>query len=115
MPVSNQQKNQHLLWRAAFGPMAENANQLGHISQKDLYQVLVKTSSKEPVALNVAGNMYDGLIKGLQDIGKMQQLSKDQKRQFRKQSAEGIRSLNILWLDEMINSQAQLREKMSLF
>ncbi len=85
------------------------------ISQKDLYQVLIKTSSKEPAALNVAGNMYDGLIKGLQDIGKMQQLSKDQKRQFRKQSAEGIKNLNILWLDEMINSEAQLREKMSLF
>ena len=115
MPVTNQQKKQHLLWRAAFGPMAENANQLGHISQKDLYQVLVKTSSKEPAALNVAGNMYDGLIKGLQDIGKMQQLSKDQKRQFRKQSAEDIKNLNILWLDEMINSEAQMREKMSLF
>jgi uncharacterized protein (DUF1800 family) len=115
MPVSNQQKNQHLLWRAAFGPMAENANQLGQISQKELYQVLVKTSSKEPVALNVAGNMYDGLIKGLQDIGKMQQLSKDQKREFRKQSVEGIKNLNILWLDEMINSEAQMREKMSLF
>ncbi len=54
-----------MLWRAAFGPMAENANQLSHISQKDLYQVLIKTSSKEPAALNVAGNMYDGLIKGL--------------------------------------------------
>ena len=115
MPVSNQQKNQHLLWRAAFGPMAENANQLSHISQNDLYHVLVNTSSKEPVALNVAGNMYDGLIKGLQDIGKMQQLSKDQKRQFRKQSAEDIKNLNILWLSEMINSEAQLREKMSLF
>jgi uncharacterized protein (DUF1800 family) len=115
MPVTNQQKNQHLLWRAAFGPMAENANQLSHISQKDLYQVLVKTSYKEPAALNVAGNMYDGLIKGLQDIGKMQQLSKDQKMQFRKQSAEGIKNLNILWLDEMINSEAQLREKMSFF
>ncbi len=115
MSLTNQQKNQHLLWRAAFGPMAENANQLSHISQKDLYRVLVKASSKEPTALNVAGNMYDGLIKGLQDIGKMQQLSKDQKRQFRKQSAEGIKNLNILWLDEMINSEAQLREKMSLF
>ena len=115
MSLTNQQKNQHLLWRAAFGPMAENANQLADISQKDLYELLLKTSSKEPAALNVAGNMYDGLIKGLQDIGKMQQLSKDQKRQFRKQSAEGIKNLNILWLDEMINSEAQLREKMSLF
>lgn len=115
MSLTLQQKNQHLLWRAAFGPMAENANQLSDISPKDLYQLLLKTSSKKPVDLYVANNAYDGLIKGLQDIGKIQQLSKDEKRQFRKQSAEDIKSLNIFWLDEMINSEAQLREKMSLF
>ena len=115
MPFSNQQKNQHLLWRAAFGPMAENAGQLSHISQNELYHILEKTSSKEPETLHIASNIYDGLIKGLQDIGKMQQLSKEQKKQFRRQSAEGIKNLNILWLDEMINSEAQLREKISLF
>ncbi len=115
MSLTNQRKNQHLLWRAAFGPMAENANQLSDISQKDLYKLLIKTSSKAPVTLQVANNAYDGLIKGLQDIGKMQQLTLEQKKQFRKQSAENIRDLNILWLNEMINSEAQLREKMSLF
>ncbi|MGN6602246.1 MAG: DUF1800 domain-containing protein [Ginsengibacter sp.] len=115
MSLTLQRKNQHLLWRAAFGPMAENANQLSDISPKDLYQLLLKTSSKKPVDLYAANNAYDGLIKGLQDIGKIQQLSKDQKRQFRRQSAEDIKSLNIFWLDEMINSKAQLREKMSLF
>ncbi len=67
------------------------------------------------ITLQVANNAYDGLIKGLEDIGKMQQLSLEQKKQFRKQSAENIRDLNILWLSEMINSEAQLREKMSLF
>jgi len=51
MAVSNQQKNQHLLWRAAFGPMAENANQIGDISQKNLYEILLKTSSEKPAAL----------------------------------------------------------------
>jgi hypothetical protein len=40
MSISNQLKNQHLLWRAAFGPMAENANELDQVSQKDLYKVL---------------------------------------------------------------------------
>jgi uncharacterized protein (DUF1800 family) len=115
MRLTNQRKNQHLLRRAAFGPMAENANQLSDISQQDLYKLLIKTSSKKPVTLNVTNNAYDGLIKGLQDIGKMQQLTLEQKKQFRKQSAENIRDLNILWLDEMINSEAQLREKMSLF
>lgn len=115
MPLTNQRKNQHLLWRAAFGPMAENANQLSDITQQNLYKLLIKTSTKKPVTLNVSNNAYEGLIKGLQDIGKMQQLTLEQKKQFRQQSAENIRDLNILWLDEMINSEAQLREKMSLF
>lgn len=115
MPLSNQQKNQHLLWRAAFGPMAENANELADIPQKKLYELLQKTSSHKPVALQIASGSFDGLVKGIQDLGKMQNLTKDQKKQLRKQSAEDIKSLNLLWLSEMINSEAQLREKMSLF
>lgn len=115
MPLSNQQKNQHLLWRAAFGPMAENANELGDVSQKDLFSLLLKTSSKKSAALQVASGSFDGLVKGIQDLGKMQNLNKDQKKELRKQSAEDIKSLNLLWLSEMINSEDQLREKMSLF
>ena len=115
MPVSNQLKNQHLLWRAAFGPMAENVNELFNVSQKDLYQLLLKTSSKKPAQFDVANNLFDGLVKGVQDIGKMQQLSKDEKKTLRKQSVEDLKSLNLTWLGEMINSEAQLREKMSFF
>jgi uncharacterized protein (DUF1800 family) len=115
MSLTNQLKNQHLLWRAAFGPMAENANQLDQISQKELYDLLLKTSSKNPDPLNVANNTFDGLIKGIQDLGQMQKLTREQKKQLRKQSAEDIKNLNLTWLSEMINSEAQLREKMSLF
>lgn len=115
MPLSNQLKNQHLLWRAAFGPMAENINQIGHVSQKELYKILVKTSSKKPDSLNVASSAFDGLVKGIQDLGRMEKLTKDQKKQLRKQSVDDIKNLNLTWLNEMINSEAQLREKMSLF
>jgi uncharacterized protein (DUF1800 family) len=115
MPLSNQLKNQHLLWRAAFGPMAENVNELEHVSQKELYGVLLKTSSKKPDYINVASNALDGLVKGVQDLGKMQKLTQEQKKQLRKQSANDIKNLNLTWLSEMINSEAQLREKMSLF
>lgn len=115
MPVSNQLKNQHLLWRAGFGPMTENVNELEHISQKDLYKILLKTSSKNPEPLNVATNAFDGLIKGVQDLGKLQKLSQEQRKQFRKQSVVDLKNLNLTWLSEMTNSEAQLREKMSLF
>ncbi len=115
MAVSNQVKNQHLLWRTAFGPMAENAAQLEEISQKELYQVLLKTSAKKPEQFNVASNLFDGLVKGVQDVGMMQKLDKDQKKMLRKQSVEGLKNLNLTWLGAMINSEAQVREKMSLF
>lgn len=115
MPLSHQLKNQHLLWRAAFGPMAENVNELENVTQKELYEVLLKTSSKSPVEINVASNTFEGLIKGMQDLGKVQQLTQDQKKQFRKQSVDDLKNLNLTWLSEMINSEAQLREKMSLF
>jgi uncharacterized protein (DUF1800 family) len=115
MPSTNQLKNQHLLWRAAFGPMAENVNELEHVSQKQLYGVLLKTSSKKPDYINVASNALDGLVKGVQDLGKMQKLTQEQRKQLRKQSASDIKKLNLTWLSEMINSEAQLREKMSLF
>jgi len=95
--------------------MIENVNQLPDVSQKELYEILLKTSSKKPVALDVATNSYDGLIKGIQDLGQMQKLTKDQKKQLRKQSVDDIKNLNLTWLSEMINSEAQLREKMSLF
>ena len=115
MPLTNQLKNQHLLWRAAFGPMAENVKELDQVTQKQLFLLLQKKSAKKPSALNVATNSFDGLVKGVQDLGKMQQLTQDQKKQMRKQSAEDIKNLNLTWLSEMINSEAQLREKMSLF
>jgi uncharacterized protein (DUF1800 family) len=45
----------------------------------------------------------------------MQKLDKDQKKALRKQSVEDLKNLNLTWLGQMINSEAQLREKMSLF
>ena len=115
MSISNQLKNQHLLWRAAYGPMTENVNQLQEVSQKELYRLLLKKSATSPEPLNVAGNLLDGLIKGVQDLGMLQKLSPDQKKMFFKQSVEDIKNLNLTWLDLMINSEAQMREKMGLF
>lgn len=113
--LTNQQKNQHLLWRAAFGPMIENVNQLDKTTSKELLQLLVKTSSKSPKYLDVASGTVDGLVKGIQEIGRIQTPTKEQRREMRKQSADDIKSLNLYWLSEMTNSAAQLREKVSLF
>ena len=116
MVISNRLKNQHLLWRAAFGPMAEQSASLDTISQKDLWKLLLKTSSKPVVKLEVAQGLVND-YKEMQAAGEMQKGLKnpDQRKKLREQSRDDLKVLNIRWLDEMINSEAQLREKMSLF
>jgi uncharacterized protein (DUF1800 family) len=115
MQVSNRVKNQHLLWRAAFGPMAENAAGLDGLSQKKLWDLLLKTAAKKPEKIVVASDMFDGLLKGVQDLGEIQKLTQEQKKAIRQQSREDIMGLNLRWMNEMINSEAQFREKMGLF
>ncbi|HQY11598.1 MAG TPA: DUF1800 domain-containing protein, partial [Ferruginibacter sp.] len=114
MPASNRLKNQHLLWRAAFGPMAENAASLDTISQKALWQLLVKTSENKPEKINVSQNIIDLYFSGNEGMQR-KELTKEQRKEMQDMSREALKELNLRWLDLMINSQAQLREKMSLF
>ncbi len=117
MPASNRLKNQHLLWRAAFGPMAENAESLDTISQKKLWELLVKTSEKMPEKMNVSQNLIDTYFAGAKEMDGMKrsELTREQRKEIQDMSREGLKKLNIAWLDKMVNSQSQLREKMSLF
>ena len=117
MDLSNQRKNQHLFWRAGFGPMAEELNALASHSQKSFTEALWKASSRPVAYLDVADNALKGLAMGAGDAASMQrkELSAEEKKQFRKQSQQDIKSLNLAWLNVMVNSDAQLREKMALF
>ena len=116
MPVSDQLKNQHLLWRAGFGPAVYQLDDLGSSSPKKLYKTLQKTSSQKPEYLQAAGNDLPGLMLGIQEAGRQQkEMSAEQKKELRQKSREGIRNLNLFWINEMVNSEAQLREKLSLF
>jgi uncharacterized protein (DUF1800 family) len=96
--------------------MSENAASLDDLSQKKLWELLLKTSSKSPTKIAVAQNLTDGLVKGVQDLSMQSELMKAEAgRKRRQQSRDELKNLNLLWLEEMINSEAQLREKMSLF
>lgn len=117
MAVSNRIKNQHLLWRAAFGPMAENAASLDTLSQKNLWALLVKTSSKPAEKIEVTKNPADEYMMGVTDPKEIEKKINDpeMRKKLREQSREDLKNLNLRWLDTMVNSEAQLREKMSLF
>ena len=116
MPVSKQLENQHLLWRAGFGPAVYQLDDLYNSAPNKLYNSLQKASSKKPEYLEAAGNYLQGLMLGIQEAGRQQkEMSPEQKKELRQKSREGIRNLNLYWINEMVNSDAQLREKMSLF
>jgi uncharacterized protein (DUF1800 family) len=117
MPLSNQLKNQHLLWRAGFGPAVEELDNLDSASSQTLYKSLQKASSRKPEYLQAADNYLQGLMIGIQDVGRLQkqEMSPEQRKELQRKSREGIRSLNLYWINEMVNSDAQLREKMAFF
>jgi uncharacterized protein (DUF1800 family) len=116
MIVTPQLKNQHLLWRAGFGPMAEEYHQLATASHKSYVNSLFKASAKGPQMIDVADNAVKGLVMGVQEAStKKSDLDEMERRRLRQQSREDIKSLNITWLNQMVNSEQQLREKMSLF
>jgi uncharacterized protein (DUF1800 family) len=66
--------------------------------------------------IDVADSALKGLVMGIKEVGN-QQKSPDEnlRRKIRQQSREDIKNLNITWLNQMVNSEQQLREKMSLF
>ena len=117
MSVSNRIKNQHLLWRSAFGPMAENAASLDTISTKNLWALLVKTSAKPAAKIEVTKNPADEYMMGMTDPKQIQKKmqSPELRKKLREQSRDDLKTMNIRWLEIMVNSEAQLREKMSLF
>jgi uncharacterized protein (DUF1800 family) len=117
MPVSDQLKNQHLLWRAGFGPAVEQLDDLSNFSPRQFYSALVKASNKKPGYINVADDYLQGLMMGIDQVGRVQQkeLTPEEKKKRQQKNREGVRNLNLYWLNEMVNSSAQLREKMAFF
>lgn len=116
MPT-NRIKNQHLMWRAGFGPAAEQLQQLDSLTPKELYKALQKASAKKPDYIDVADNYLKGLFMGMQEAGKGQrkELDAEERRTIREKQRDSIKNLNLHWLDQMVGSPAQLREKMAFF
>jgi uncharacterized protein (DUF1800 family) len=111
----NQLKNQHLWWRAGFGPPADQVKELSKQKPETLFHSILKASGRKPDLFDVADEHIKDLVSQPMSLGKLQGLKAEEKQMIRKQSVQDIAKLNIRWLDEMTTSDAQLREKMSLF
>ncbi|MBL0145164.1 MAG: hypothetical protein IPP48_04840 [Chitinophagaceae bacterium] len=57
--------------------MAENVAELDTLSQKQLWNLLVKTSANTPDKIEVAQNLADGLITGIKDVVDLQKKELD--------------------------------------
>ncbi len=117
MAISNRIKNQHLLWRAAFGPMAEEVEMLDNTNPNKIWKKLLETSSDAPAKLDIASNPFEDRTM-MNEEGTMMNYSKldgEKRRMLAKQGRDDLKDMNIAWLNLMVNSKAQLREKMSFF
>jgi uncharacterized protein (DUF1800 family) len=117
MSLTNQLKNQHLMWRAGFGPAVEQLKDLSGYSPKQFYKALVKAAEKKPEYIDVADDYLKGLMMGFEEVGRQQkkELDKDERKKIQQKNREGVRNLNMYWMHEMVNTASQLREKMAFF
>lgn len=114
--TEQQLKNQHLMWRAGFGPAADGLAQLATVSTSTLYKALQKASAKSPDLVDATDDYLKGLFQGIGEEGQRQRkLDADDRKNLQQQSRKAIRNLNLLWIEEMVDSDAQLREKMAFF
>src|SRR6185436_14346007 len=99
MSLTNQMKNQHLMWRAGFGPSVEQLKDLSQYSPKQFYKALVKASDKKPDYINVADDYLNGLAMGVDDVlrRQRQEMTADERKMLQQKSREGIRNLNLYW------------------
>ena len=102
------QELQHLYWRAGFGISPQTLDQLKGKSREVVVKSLFKASETiQP--LDIDTSEFDQLQGFKPNIGK---------KQFQallENSRKKIRQYNLLWLDRMCDSEAVLRERMTLF
>lgn len=114
MPATTRLKNQHLLWRAGFGPAIEQWDDLSKYTPQQFYKALIKSSDKEVKYINVVDSALEDQYMSAAE-GKRRDMTAEERRQLQQQQRQRIRYLNLYWLKEMVTSSAQLREKMAFF
>src|SRR5664279_897422 len=101
-----QLKNQHLCWRAGFGPSADQMKEISRQKPEKLFHSILKASERKPDLFDVTDPQMKALASQPMTLGKLRGLKPEEKKIIRKQSVQDIAALNIRWLDEMTNSNA---------
>jgi len=112
MAISKQKKIQHLFHRAGFG---ESISAIRRYEDESTSAIIKKIfdDSQKFTELNILGSKNSYAQK--KEEKEKNELTRQEKKNFQKQSREDIRDLNIAWIDKMSLDKAQLREKMTFF
>jgi uncharacterized protein (DUF1800 family) len=105
--MTQQAKIQHLYWRAGFGATNADIQRLQNLSWSQIIEQLFQDSAKDSPVI-----VQEGVSPKVADI---LMADKKERREILGKSRQAIRTLNARWLEQMSNTQAQLREKMTLF
>ncbi|MFT3748779.1 MAG: DUF1800 domain-containing protein [Agriterribacter sp.] len=117
MPDVKQRNNIHLLWRTGFGPSVSQLKSINDHSYKHIWNNLVKTSAKELQPYNTIDNYLMGIMADAGTPAKLmkKEMSVAEKKMIREKNSQSIADLNLQWVNDMVNSEAQLREKVAFF
>ncbi len=108
-----------MLWRAGFGITANEIQGLSGKRTDELYTSVRAMSAASPKEILVTSDSLNKLMtdnkSAANKVMEKDGLSANIRKEIRRQTRGSLKELNLTWLNEMITSQAQLREKMSLF
>jgi len=103
--MKEQQKIQHLYFRACFGISLEELESQKNKNLKSIIKEVFQNTSKiKPIEIIEQPKIAD-----------RNALTEQEKRMLRRESRQKIKDLNIVWLKQMAEPQYALREKMTLF
>ncbi len=102
-------QNQHLLYRAGFGPHLSQLASLEHYTTKDLWEKFSRLSPYVPLRLDEDSdlNHYSQVYQ--------QNTNSNLKREIQKANRQATYNLNLSFFNFMIQSDDQLREKIAMF
>lgn len=107
--ISGKLQMQHLAWRAGFGESLPVIEEWSHKKRKQVVDKVLIGREKDLLTPLTLANPPE-----VSDTPKSQ-MTKDEKKEKRQMETQGIKDLNIAWINTMVNSEHPLREKMALF
>ncbi len=115
--VNNRDKNKHLLWRAGFGISANDLPNIITQPTSDLYNTIESKTLLPVEKIHFKIQNTDALQKdanGSLNMEAANKITSEKKRQAQI-AKDNLKNLNSTWIQKMVDTDDQLREKMALF